>query len=165
MSVIFNKLAKIIFLFFIFFNISLSSQANSLTLSGTNPHLVIQRSTSSAPDWQTSNSKELSANITTAGNYKITVDVNSMNPPMWKGRNLTLELEDQADWQAISFLAAFHRIILINDGILLAGAATLVEDLEPGFHPYIPLKYKCWANTYAVPGTTQLTITFTLLKQ
>lgn len=162
---LFDNFAKIIFLLYIFWAFSPACHANSIRLRGTSPQLEIQRSELSAPKWQTSTASELSAIITNTGYYKITVEVNSLNPSKWQGRSLKLELDQQADWLAESFLATFHWINLVDDGRLLPNAETLVSNLETGTHPYIPLKYECWANKNAVPGITQLTVTFTLIKQ
>ena len=158
----FENIKKLIITIF-FCSCYFSCSANSLSVNGSTPQFDLKRS--STINWQTDTSMELSADIVTASTYKITVQVSSFNEPVWQGRYLRLQINNQPDWLSISPLASFYRVTLVNNGSLISNAFTLVDNLEPGLHPYVPLNYECWASKTAIPGTSQLTITFTLIAQ
>jgi hypothetical protein len=158
-----TKTANFLFFFVLVLFFIQDCKANSLQINGYVPLTDIKRSV--AENWVAILTSNLKANLTEPGNYKIAIGVNSLDPSAWQGRYLRVQLENQADWLAISNLAYFHQVELVKNGLLLPTSDILAGNLNTGLHPFIPLKYESWANKNAVPGTSQLTVTLTILSE
>lgn len=137
--------------------------ANTINLSGSSPTIPTKRSL--AGNWTADSGLNLAAENTLADPHKIVIEATLINPPAWQGRYLRVSVGDQQDWWDITPGISFYDQVEIVANGISNGATDLLMNLGLGDYPPVPLIYESRANTDALPGSAQLTITISIVMQ